>query len=128
LFNILIEFVVPTKLVRLIKMCLNETYSKARIGKHLSDIVHLHPVAHRYFTFTFLVPSLCVLSMFKTLNSVFSTCHFIKIFKTLFVSASIGHPQVLKNVCQENCCDSRYSCPFAPLSSVSLLPCFLACL
>jgi hypothetical protein len=25
------------KLVRLIKMCLNETYSKARIGKHLSD-------------------------------------------------------------------------------------------
>jgi hypothetical protein len=25
------------KLVRLIKMCLNETYSKVRIGKHLSD-------------------------------------------------------------------------------------------
>jgi hypothetical protein len=24
------------KLVRLIKMCLNETYSKVRIGKHLS--------------------------------------------------------------------------------------------
>jgi hypothetical protein len=27
---------VPMKLVRLIKMCLNETYSKVRIGKHLS--------------------------------------------------------------------------------------------
>jgi hypothetical protein len=25
------------KLVRLIKMCVNEVYSKARIGKHLSD-------------------------------------------------------------------------------------------
>jgi hypothetical protein len=25
------------KLVRLIKMCLKETYSKVRIGKHLSD-------------------------------------------------------------------------------------------
>jgi hypothetical protein len=34
---ILIEFGVPMKLVRLIKMCLNETYSKLCIGKHLSD-------------------------------------------------------------------------------------------
>jgi hypothetical protein len=25
------------KLIRLIKMCLNETYSKVHIGKHLSD-------------------------------------------------------------------------------------------
>jgi hypothetical protein len=37
LYNILIEFGVPLKLVRLIKMCLNETYGKVRIGKHLSD-------------------------------------------------------------------------------------------
>jgi hypothetical protein len=37
LYNILIEFRIPMKLVRLIKMCLNETYSKVRIGKHLSD-------------------------------------------------------------------------------------------
>jgi hypothetical protein len=37
LYNILLEFGVPMKLVRLIKMCLNETYSKVRIGKHLSD-------------------------------------------------------------------------------------------
>jgi hypothetical protein len=37
LYNILIEFGVPMKLVRLIKMCLNETYSKVRTGKYLSD-------------------------------------------------------------------------------------------
>jgi hypothetical protein len=37
LYNILIESGVPMKLARLIKMCLNETYSKIRIGKHLSD-------------------------------------------------------------------------------------------
>jgi hypothetical protein len=30
------------KLVRLIKMCLNETYSKVRIGKHLSDSFPIH--------------------------------------------------------------------------------------
>jgi hypothetical protein len=37
LYNILIEFEVAMKLVRLIKMCLNKTYSKVRIGTHLSD-------------------------------------------------------------------------------------------
>jgi hypothetical protein len=37
LYNILIEFWVPMKLVRLIKMCLDEKYSKVRIGKNLSD-------------------------------------------------------------------------------------------
>jgi hypothetical protein len=38
LYNILIDFGVPMKLVRLIKMCLNETYSKVHIGKHLSEV------------------------------------------------------------------------------------------
>ena len=38
LYNILIEFGVPKKLVRLIKMCLTETYSRVRVGKKLSDI------------------------------------------------------------------------------------------
>jgi hypothetical protein len=37
LYNIPIEFGVPMKLVRLIRMCLNETYSKVRIGTKLSD-------------------------------------------------------------------------------------------
>jgi hypothetical protein len=37
IYNILCEFGVPKKLVRLIKMCLNETYSKVHIGKLLSD-------------------------------------------------------------------------------------------
>jgi hypothetical protein len=38
LYTILIVFEVSMKLVRLIKMCINETYSKVRIGKHLSRI------------------------------------------------------------------------------------------
>jgi hypothetical protein len=37
LCNILTEFGVPMKLVRLIKMCLNEIYSKVHIGKHLFE-------------------------------------------------------------------------------------------
>jgi hypothetical protein len=41
-YNILIEFGIVTKLVRLIKMCLNETYSKVCIGKHLSDAFSIH--------------------------------------------------------------------------------------
>jgi hypothetical protein len=32
-----IEFGIPRKLVGLIKMCLNETYSRVHIGKNLSD-------------------------------------------------------------------------------------------
>jgi hypothetical protein len=35
--HFLLEFGIPKKLVRLIKMCLNETYSKVHIGKHLFD-------------------------------------------------------------------------------------------
>jgi hypothetical protein len=37
LYNILLEFGIPKKLFKLIKMCLNETYSKVRVGKLLSD-------------------------------------------------------------------------------------------
>jgi hypothetical protein len=36
LYNIVLEFGVPKELVRLIKMCLNGTYSKVRVGKLLS--------------------------------------------------------------------------------------------
>jgi len=38
LYNIIIEFGVPKKLVRLIKMCLTETYGRVRVGKNLSDM------------------------------------------------------------------------------------------
>jgi hypothetical protein len=39
LYNILIESGIPKKLVRLIEMCLTETYSNVRAGKHLSDML-----------------------------------------------------------------------------------------
>jgi len=38
MYNILIGFGIPMKLVRLIKMCLTETYSGVWVGKNLSDI------------------------------------------------------------------------------------------
>jgi hypothetical protein len=37
LYNILIGFGTPVKLIRLVKVCLNEMYSKFHIGKHLAD-------------------------------------------------------------------------------------------
>jgi hypothetical protein len=37
LYNILIEFGIPMKLVRLIKMYLTETYSRVRVGKNLFE-------------------------------------------------------------------------------------------
>jgi hypothetical protein len=37
LYNILLEFGIPKRLVRLSKMCLNEIYSKVCVGKLLSD-------------------------------------------------------------------------------------------
>ncbi|KAJ4436047.1 hypothetical protein ANN_18674 [Periplaneta americana] len=42
LYDILIQFGIPTKLVRLIKMCLSETYSRVRIGHFLSDAFLIH--------------------------------------------------------------------------------------
>jgi hypothetical protein len=38
LVQYLIEFGISKKLVRLIKMCLSETYSKVRVGKNLSEM------------------------------------------------------------------------------------------
>ena len=38
MYNILSEFGVPQKLVRLIKICLTERYSRVRVGKNLSDM------------------------------------------------------------------------------------------
>ncbi|KAJ4428661.1 hypothetical protein ANN_25654 [Periplaneta americana] len=42
LYGILIEFGIPKKLVRLIKMCLSETYSRVRIGQFLSYAFPIH--------------------------------------------------------------------------------------
>ena len=39
LYDIFIGFGIPMKLVRLIKMCLNETYNRVRVGKYLSDML-----------------------------------------------------------------------------------------
>ena len=39
LYNILIQFGIPMKLVRLIKTCLNETESRVLVGKNLSDML-----------------------------------------------------------------------------------------
>ena len=38
MYNILIAFCIPMKLARLIKLSLNETYKRVRVGKHLSDM------------------------------------------------------------------------------------------
>ena len=39
MYNILVEFGIPKKRVRLIKMCLTETYSRVQVGKNLSDML-----------------------------------------------------------------------------------------
>jgi len=41
LYDILIEFCIPMKLVRLLKMYLNETCSRVWVGKHLSEMFHI---------------------------------------------------------------------------------------
>jgi len=38
LYDILTEFCICMKLVRLIKMCLNETYSRVWVAKHLPEM------------------------------------------------------------------------------------------
>jgi hypothetical protein len=38
LYDNLTEFGIPMKLVRLTKMCLNETYSRVLVAKYLSDM------------------------------------------------------------------------------------------
>jgi hypothetical protein len=54
LHSVFVEFAVPMKLVRLIKICLNETYSKVHIGENLPDILIPKMVYEtwRYFTHT----------------------------------------------------------------------------
>ena len=40
-YNILLEFGIPMNLLRLTEMCLNETYSRVGLCKHLSDMFHV---------------------------------------------------------------------------------------
>jgi hypothetical protein len=47
LYNVLIVFGIPLKLVKLINLCLNETYSRFRVGKHLSDMFPVKNVLKR---------------------------------------------------------------------------------
>jgi hypothetical protein len=44
LHNILLEFGIPMQLVKLIKVCLTETYNRIRVDKHLSDML---PIRNR---------------------------------------------------------------------------------
>jgi hypothetical protein len=41
LYNILIEIGIRMTLVKLIKMCLSETYSRVSVGKHMYDMLHI---------------------------------------------------------------------------------------
>ena len=45
LYNILIEFGIPMKLARLIKMCLIETYSRVWVGIHVS---YMFPIRNSF--------------------------------------------------------------------------------
>jgi hypothetical protein len=91
LYNILIGFGVPMKVVRLIKMCLNETYSKVRIGKHLSDNLNSmvqHPVARVLQKFINLYRTQLQSYLFIYFTFTFNLNH------TTCFGPSSGHPQV----------------------------------
>jgi len=50
LHNILIEVGTPMKPLNLIKMCLNETYSRFLVGNHLSDMFPIrNGLKHTYY-------------------------------------------------------------------------------
>ena len=51
--NILIKFGIAIKLAGLIKMCLNETYGKVQVSKHLSDSFLLRMVWNNVLTIAF---------------------------------------------------------------------------
>ena len=58
LYNILIEFGFPMVLVRVIKMCLPETYSRVRVGTNLSDMFRIRNTLKQEDT-----PSLLLLAL-----------------------------------------------------------------
>ena len=62
-YNNLIEFGISMQLVRLIKMCLNATYSRVWVSKHLSDMFPskngLKQEMLYYFCFSTLLYNVC---------------------------------------------------------------------
>jgi len=40
LYNIITEFVITVNMVRQIKLCLNATYSRVWVGRHLFEMFH----------------------------------------------------------------------------------------
>ena len=95
LHNILMEFRVPLKRLRLIKMCLTETCTRVRACKHLSDMFPINPLTPNdpYSGRTArLTSKRCILYIYSTnigteyfkngINSLF----FFSLFKMQFVS------------------------------------------
>jgi hypothetical protein len=75
LYSILIEFGVPVKLVRLIKMCLNESYSKVRTGKNRSNAFPTQTDFETRRSFNS-IPFQILLLLLLLLSSLFSLCLF----------------------------------------------------
>jgi hypothetical protein len=71
--------------------------------------------------FHLLLPSLCGVNVLNTYWCFkhLSLIKFFKLFKTLHILASIGHPQVLKLFVKRIAVIFRYSCLFVPLSFVT---------
>jgi len=65
LYNILMEFGIPMLLVRLIKVCLNETYSRVRVGNHLSDMFPIRNGLRQGYVLTPLVFNFDSLEWFR---------------------------------------------------------------
>jgi hypothetical protein len=72
LCNILLEFVISNKLVRLIKMCLNETYGLVSVGKRLSDTFPVQNALKKDALSPLHVVACCVL---WSVSSCVTNCH-----------------------------------------------------
>jgi len=67
LYNILIESAIPMKLVRLIKICLTEMYSRVRVGKNLCD---MYPIRNGFKKGDALLPLLFNFALEYTISWV----------------------------------------------------------
>ena len=67
MYNIPIECGIPMKLVRPIKMCLNETCSKVPVGNHLSD---MFPIKNGLKQGDALLPLLCSFALEHAMRRV----------------------------------------------------------